>query len=419
MENTKLEIYPERKKRLEQELNALKQADISNKNKELITQFQNYLFSTGSGELRVAKLSAQLRAICRWLKHALKNDKDLDKLNKTDVMNLIAFINQIRQLSEATRADYRRLLKQFFKWYKQEDTRVYSRNNEKLIEAKKFYEYVEKEIRMSYVQLQIDPTTILTDEDVFLVVEKGCKTPKEKAFLAVLHETGCRAGEFLNLRVGDVVQKESYAEIHIPYGKTGKRTIYITKSLPYLLRYLDVHAFKDNKNSYLWLGEARRHLNAPLLHKGSQKLIDRCFNRVGMTKKHNFHWFRHSRASLLAPHITEVMLCKYMGWVIGSDQVKTYVHLCSRQVEDVFLAMHGIKTKEEQAEQPVKCVCGALNSKRERYCFKCYRPLSVEVITQDKELIDTEINKTMNLLLEIAKNPELMKKFEEFKKNMA
>jgi hypothetical protein len=105
-----------------------------------------------------------------------------------------------------------------------------------------------------------------------------------------------------------------------------------------------------------------------------------------------------------------------MGWVIGSSQVKTYVHLCNRQVEDVFLAMHGIKPKEQETEQPIKCACGTLNNKKERYCFKCYRPLSVEVITQDKELVDSEINKTLKLLMEIAKDPKLMKKFEEFKK---
>ncbi len=209
--------------------------------------------------------------------------------------------------------------------------------------------------------------------------------------------------------------KDNYAEIHVPDGKTGKRLVYATKSIPFLLRYLDVHSFKDNQNSYLWLSDARFNQNAPLLHSGGQKLIDRCFSRAGIVKKHNWHWFRHSRATILAPKLTEVMLCKYMGWTIGSRQVKTYVHLCNKQLEDVFLAMNGIKPKDEEEDKPVKCICGSLNNPKERYCFRCSKPLNVETVIQDKEVVNSEINKTVQFMMEMAKNPEMMKKFEEFK----
>jgi len=286
---------------------------------------------------------------------------------------------------------------------------------EKRIEARRFYEFLDKEVHARCKQRQADTNSIITDEDIDRIVESGAKTAKEKAFISLLHETGCRASEFLNLKVGDIKVKESYAEIEIPDGKTGKRVVYVTRAVPALLRYLDIHPFKNDNDSFLWLSESHSNLNAPLLHGGGKKLINRCFKRAGITKKHNWHWFRHSRATILAPKLTEVLLCKYMGWTIGSRQVKTYVHLSAKQLEDTFLALHGLKPREDETEKPIKCVCGTMNSSRERYCFKCYRPLRMETLIQEQELVDSQINKTIQFFMEMSKNPALMQEFQRFK----
>jgi integrase/recombinase XerD len=416
--NTKLEIYPNKKGEFMRELKRLEEADISQQNRELITKFQNYLFSTGSGELRVTKLSSQMRAICRWLKHGLKINKDLNELNKDDVGALIGFINRLNEKALATRSDFKRTVKQFYRWYQDNDPRIYTKDDNLRMEIAKFYKYLDKEVSSKYKKEQADPNTIITEEEIDLVIEKGAKSPRDKAFLATLHETGCRAAEFLNLRIGSLELKENYAELHIPDGKTGKRVIYIIRSLPFLLRYLDIHSFKDNKNAFLWISDARFNKDQPLLHKGAQILIDRCFNRVKVevSKKHNFHWFRHSRSTILAPRLNEIMLCKYMGWSIGSRQVRTYCHLSNKQLEETFLSMNGIKSKKELKTEPVKCMCGTLNTPTERYCFKCFRPLNIEIVIQDKEVMNTEINKTVEFMMEMTKNPELMEKFNQFKK---
>ena len=36
-----------------------------------------------------------------------------------------------------------------------------------------------------------------TEEEIQQVIELGTTKPRDKAFIALLHETGCRAGEFL------------------------------------------------------------------------------------------------------------------------------------------------------------------------------------------------------------------------------
>jgi hypothetical protein len=112
-----------------------------------------------------------------------------------------------------------------------------------------------------------------------------------------------------------------------------------------------------------------------------------------------------------------------MGWILGSRQIKTYCHLCNDQLEDVFLTINGIENKTQESEKPVKCICGTLNNPKERYCYRCYKPLSVEVAIQDStqevqemKLLTSEAMKTMQFFMEMAKNPELMRRFEEFKR---
>ena len=421
---TKLQIYPGREKVFEMELVRLKNAKISPRNKELITEFQNYCFSS-SKAIRVAKLSSQMRAVCRWIVDSLEIHKDLDELTRKEGLSIVAFINRLDEKSDVTKADYRRVFKQFYRWFKKEDKRLLSVNQEERLEAARFYDFLETEVPTSCKGIQADPKTILTDEDIRGVAEAGCRKPKDKAFISVLHETGTRAAEFLNLKIGDILVKDGYAEVHVPDGKTGKRVVYIRNSLPYLLKYLDVHPFKNNLNSYLWISDAQdsRKVNQPLLHVGSKRLIERCFARAGVKKKHNLHWFRHSRASILAPKLTESMLCKFMGWTLGSRQIRTYVHLCNKQMEDAFLSMNGMKSKEEDQEKPISCLCGALNNPSDRYCYKCYKPLRVETAIQDNaeevkdmKLMTDEAMKTVQFFMEMQKDPGMMQKFDEFKR---
>ena len=106
-----------------------------------------------------------------------------------------------------------------------------------------------------------------------------------------------------------------------------------------------------------------------------------------------------------------------MGWVSGSRQIKNYVHLCNQQLDDAYLRMNGLITNEE-TKKTRQCSCKAVNDGTGRYCYRCGKPLSVEIAIQDQEMVKSEMDKSVKLLMEIAQNPDLMKQFMEFKKRM-
>ena len=387
--------------------------DVGEQNYQLLCLFQQYLLGTGTKEYRVGKLTNQLKRMILFENNSQRIlQKPLDEVEKNDVLSVVAYINQIEGYTEN-----RRCIKQFYKWFKKEDERFYAKDELTRRRVHKLYDFIETEVKRAYKEKQIDPSTILTDEDIEKVVSKGCRTIKEKAFIKFLHETGLRAGEILGIKVKHIEIQKNIGIAHVD-GKTGKRTVQFAKSLPYVVQWLELHPYTDDPESMLWLGESPNRMFQPLNYRGVIKLVRRCFTKAKVNKIHNLHWFRHSRATLNAPHWTELIMCKYFGWTPGSKQVRTYVHLCNKQIEDAFLLMNGLQKQEEVKLKVQICGCGTTNDSSARYCYKCGNPLSVTVAVQDKEIMGSEMDKSIKLLMEIAKQPELMQRFMEFKSKL-
>ena len=82
-------IYPDKQKAFSKEQQRLERdTTISPANKNAIRNFQNHLFSTGSGFLRVSKLTGQLRRICNVI------NKDLTNLATSDIHSFLASLAQ-------------------------------------------------------------------------------------------------------------------------------------------------------------------------------------------------------------------------------------------------------------------------------------------------------------------------------------
>lgn len=418
-------IYPGRELCFVKETKKLSESNISERNKELIRQFQNHLFARGSKESRVAKVSSQLRNICEDLaisidtanvKHitavvaALQNKRFVRKQ-----LNGASINEKKRRYSEATIADYCRVIKQFFLWFKDEDERVFSPDPQIAREARSLYKYIEKELKTSYKDPFRDPNEVIQPEEIQLVLAKGCESLRDQAFLKLLHSHGSRIGEHLNIRLKHIRMDKMCAEIVVS-GKTGQRSLFVTDALPYLSRYLEVHPCRNDPESFLWIGESNRYGSEPIAYRGACKLIDRAFKKANVTKRHSLHWFRHSRATLWALQYDIQIVEKLMGWVPGSKQSKRYVHFSNRDIRKAFLEKQGLVTGELlNKELPKSCVCGATNDQVARYCHICGKALSVVIAYEDGEKYNKELNATVAELMAIVADPERLRKFQEFK----
>jgi len=418
MKENKLDIYPHLKNVYSKRIESLKVAKISNKNRELLFKWVDYLKASGIGKIRISKLLGQTFKIFSYEEDGKQVfSANLESATIEDITKLVSYINFKDDYSEATKSDYRRWLKQFYRWFEENDLRIDSDEKNVRRDAHKFYTFIRREIKRAYKKDKIDPSTILSDEDINLVVTKGCRTAKERAMIKFLHETGVRCKELLNLKVKHIEFKKNLGFAHVD-GKSGKRTVEFVTSMPLMTQYLTNHPNKDDVEGYLWLGENNRFRDRPMIRIGVERLIRRCFDRAGVKKKNNPHWFRHSRASLNAPYWAEVIMCKYFGWVAGSDQLKTYVHLCQKDVDSAFKKMNGIQDEEEVENKNQICGCGMVNDNFQKYCGRCGNPLSVATALQDQDTIKSETNNTIKEMMAMFSNPEMLKAFVEFKRSI-
>ena len=240
---------------------------LSLRNKEILHDYRSFLLAKGVGELRVSKLLSQMQRLAESL------PIDLDKVQQRELQELVANFNSKPEYSDETKADYRRCIKQFYAWFEDNDARL--ANPETRETAQKVYRYLKTQVSRTCRLKKVDFSNIITEDDLNRVIGH-CRNIREKAFLKLLHEAGCRVGEFLNIRLKDIQIMKNRALIIVD-GQTGERRIPFVNRLPFLGQALEVHPFSREPDRYLWLGESRSNLYEPLMHRGAQKLIDRCF----------------------------------------------------------------------------------------------------------------------------------------------
>ena len=145
-------------------------------------------------------------------------------------------------------------------------------------------------------------------------------------------------------------------------------------------------------------------------------IIRKTKKRAGITKKIYPHLFRHTRATILASKVAEAPLESQMGWVHGSRQTRTYVHLSLRDQDNAILKAYGIKVDEDKTikeEQPKECQrCHELTPSDASYCRKCWLPF-----TQEQAIEFQEKENELTSFLENSKvlDPNLVNMLKEAK----
>lgn len=390
--------------RVEENLRLIDESDeIHPANKEAIERFKRDLAIEDVSDAWLQKLTSHLKVVAE----EVGPDRRFDELDEEDIRNLVEWI-QNRDVTDSTVNSYKQVLKRFYRW-------LYENPKGEHPEP---VDWINTTRRQGNDTL---PKDLLTQDEVRDIIE-AAGSARDKAFIAVLWETGARIGELIDLEVGDIEDNDHGKKVVVD-GKTGERRLPLIESSPYLNRWLNQHPTKGDDDP-LWCSSRAPYQQ--LTYQAIRKFLDRSAGAADVDKPTNPHHFRHSRATYLAARdeFNEFKLCQWFGWVQGSDVPARYLHLSGADIDEAYGRMHGLEPEDGQEDEETvfPCPrCEELNAPEDRYCSRCGQALNVsaaeEIEVAEEKTTSSAESEDMEMALQLTQkmmeNPNLVEEFLE------
>jgi site-specific recombinase XerD/ribosomal protein L40E len=357
--------------------------NFQEENAKTFLKFENSCYAEGLGKERIRKYEYFMRYISNFL------GKSYETATREDIENVARRLEE-SDYSEWTKYDFRVALKKFWKWLRKTEDSYPPE-----------VRWIKNRIKNSDVRL---PEEILTEEEIKRLID-SCTNLRDRVFISFLYESGCRIGEMLSIKMKNI-EFDEYGAVARVHGKTGSRRIRLINSVPYLTKWMIDHPRKDDPEAAFFTRLVLRTEKVGALHHASAlKLLTTVARRAGIKKRVNPHSFRHARATHLANWMTDVQMCLYFGWEIGSDMPRTYCHLSGKDLDDTILRIHG-KAKNEERKDPLEPkVCGRCqmqNPADAPICGRCGLPFN--------EKMAMEVEKKREEFMNLVNNPSVIEK---------
>ena len=351
---------------IEYERKMLSKEPIPEDVKKAITDFvDGDLILENIGERRRMSYYQRLRVAARWIPDSFLNP------SKDDLKKVMIKLND--GYSEWTRDTYIKMLRKFYR---------------KTLPKRKF-ESLFEDVKIKQPRQKIQQSDLITVEE-YKAMTDACNNARDRAMISTLYDSGCRIGELLLMKIRSVRFDNYGALLVVPFqGKTGTRQVRIIgDSVPYLRGWLDNHPNRNDIDAPLFCNISEGIRGRAMTYDDVRKALGSALKRAGIKKRIYPHLFRHTRASILASRVAEAPLESQMGWVPGTKQMATYVHLSGKQTDTAILKAYGVEVQDEGVSEPmpIKCPrCGEPNPSESSYCRKCWLPLTIEATMELKE----------------------------------
>ena len=238
--------------------------------------------------------------------------KSFEEVTKTDIGQFLS-----TKKTQNTKNIYIFIIKSFYKNYLDKD---------KLVE----------QLHQKTTEETITPSELLTPEEV-IANEAGKKRDMDKVIILTLFESCARISEVLGLKIGDVlfnsvVNKEDgnrklIATLHFKRSKGNikKQPVVLTMFASELKRWVENHPSKSKGQAPLF--PSTRNSEKPIACESVAIALWNVGERLGIKKRINPHWFRHSGLSYFANDLNynEQCLMWRAGWT-STQMSARYIH---------------------------------------------------------------------------------------------
>lgn len=170
---------------------------------------------------------------------------------------------------------------------------------------------------------------------------------KHRTMLMLAYASGLRVSELVKLRVEDIDGDRGMIHIRDAKGKRDRYTIFPESLRLQLLTYWK--AYELGKTGWLFPGQEPNH---HLAERSIQTVFGRAAKGAGITKRASMHTLRHSFATHLLEHGTDL---RYIQELLGHNSVKTteiYTHVSNRTLGKIRSPLDYLMSKGEHRDRP-------------------------------------------------------------------
>ena len=238
-----------------------------------------------------------------------KKFKNLKLWNKQDVNK---YILSLKERNKPATVELKKvLIRSFFEWSGKGDIVSH-------LKSKKVKNILKRE-------------DLLTIDEINLLIETTA-SPRYKALIAFLFESGARISEALAVKVSDIQETDKGMIISVPQTKTDNQ--------PRRALFLFSAQYIRNLITYSTL--SKDDLLFPITRDGAQKAFIKIGKKAGIKKNVSPHKFRHAQATeMVLRGYQETLIRKKLGWSPTSDMIARYQNIIDDDVIDATFEKAG------------------------------------------------------------------------------
>jgi integrase len=378
-------IYPIRE-RIEREVARLPQDPF---NAEVLTRY----YRIRTTEVSPATVLTELI----WLrKVSAELGKRFEDATKQDMEDLIFKIDQWGN-KDRTKNRTRTILKVFFQWLRGMPRGEYPPE-------------------VKWIKMRKVPFSAVTADDLIpfeevVRISEFAQHVRDKALIQGKVDAGCRIGEILTMKIGEVQFNDAGA-IGYSDGKTGYKPLIFTWSAKTLAQWLNVHPFRHDKDAPVFC-LVHRQKPAQMKYDAALRAFKRCVRASGTSKRVWFHLLKHVSCTEDSRRGMPDSFRKFKHhWSPNSKMAAVYEHLSQADIptiqKDTWKRFMGVEVQSQQTPQVAipltkKCKrCEFENPRDSRYCNRCAYLLN-DADVDNLTIARSRINK---VLTELVREPE-------------
>ncbi|MFN3760733.1 MAG: tyrosine-type recombinase/integrase [Algoriphagus aquaeductus] len=237
-------------------------------------------------------------------------DRKVDELNEKDIMDFSTHLVVTRKVSS-------------------------SYQNQAINAIKFYYEKVKGGPKKFYPIDRPQREKILPEvcsEEEIVSILKCTTNLKHRAILTTIYSAGLRISELINLKITHIDSKRMQIRVEQSKGKKDRYTLLSSKTLKLLREYIQVY----KPHYYLFEGQgSKKNHPIPYAARSIQATLKESAHKAGITKRISVHTLRHSFATHLLEHGTDL---RYIQSLLGHESSKTtevYTHVTTKGFDQI------------------------------------------------------------------------------------